>query len=552
MTDLTHKWSVRLGTCLILLAAASFCTGRALGQDADEDASSIFNRAVELKLSAKSMDELEKVVSLCEKALEKGLSDDEAKLARQMASMTLYEHAFRLSREIFERQPPNERWRTIRSFALKDIEKALQLDPNLGAAYLLTARLESLPGGDTDKAKEFLAKAIELLKNDDTLLSQALMTRAQMEGDLESRIKDLDRAIQLDENNTEAWRTRGLLYMASDQSDKALDSLLKLLERNPDDLVAHQAVAEVLAEMKKFDEAMEHVSKVIEANPKSSLPYQLKARILLAQEKTDEAIAVLNVAVDANPSDANTYLLRATARTIKEEYEAARADVNRAMELNPNSSQAVLQRALLNAAQDKYPQAIQDLETILASNPQNHVLRLQLGYFYVSDKRPSKAVEVFTQVIDAEPQNAKALRARGDAYLSISKQKEALADYEAALKADPEDSGLLNNLAWLLATSPDASIRNADRSLELANKACELTQFKEAHILSTLAAAYAEKGDFETAIKWSTQAVELGGEQRDQLKKELENYERKEPWREVQSTEEKPSTEPPSADEILK
>jgi len=81
--------------------------------------------------------------------------------------------------------------------------------------------------------------------------------------------------------------------------------------------------------------------------------------------------------------------------------------------------------------------------------------------------------------------------------------------------------------------------------LEAGLKACELTEYKKSHILSTLAAAYAELGQFEKAVEWSTKAVELGGkeqnEQLDQLQLELKGYQEKKPWREKKETEEKQS-----------
>ena len=71
------------------------------------------------------------------------------------------------------------------------------------------------------------------------------------------------------------------------------------------------------------------------------------------------------------------------------------------------------------------------------------------------------------------------------------------------------------------------------KAIALATKACELTKYKEAHIVSTLAAGYAEKGDFKTAIKWSLKAVDLGeGETKENLKKELKSYQAGKPWRE--------------------
>ncbi len=150
-----------------------------------------------------------------------------------------------------------------------------------------------------------------------------------------------------------------------------------------------------------------------------------------------------------------------------------------------------------------------------------------------------------------------ALRGRADAYLSIGKQAEAIVDYELAYSVDPEDDGVLNNLAWVLATSPKDKLRDATRAIQLATKACEMTEYRQAHILSTLAAAFAEAGDFDKAVEWSTKAVELGKaeaieqkniEIEDQLQQELENYQQKKPWRELQEMEEEGSNAPQDDD----
>jgi len=85
-------------------------------------------------------------------------------------------------------------------------------------------------------------------------------------------------------------------------------------------------------------------------------------------------------------------------------------------------------------------------------------------------------------------------------------------------------------------------LRDGKRAIELATKACEVTDYKKPHILSTLAAAYAETGDFKTAIKWSTKAVEMGSKDEEvdeQLKNELKSYQEKKPWRERQTVDEK-------------
>jgi Tfp pilus assembly protein PilF len=132
------------------------------------------------------------------------------------------------------------------------------------------------------------------------------------------------------------------------------------------------------------------------------------------------------------------------------------------------------------------------------------------------------------------------LRGRADTYLGIGKHAEALADYEKAYQLNKEDSGLLNNFAWVLATSPVDKVRNGRRAIELAAEACRLTDYKQAHILSTLAAAYAEAGDFDKAKEFSQKAVDEGREKlKPALRKELDSYKARKPWREFKTGNEK-------------
>jgi tetratricopeptide (TPR) repeat protein len=140
----------------------------------------------------------------------------------------------------------------------------------------------------------------------------------------------------------------------------------------------------------------------------------------------------------------------------------------------------------------------------------------------------------------------------------MGRHSEAIKDYEQALQfgiANPSlKSGVLNNLAWVLATSPDDSLRNGKRSIELATEAASLSDYKEPYILSTLAAAYAEAGDFEAAIEWSKKAIDLGrrGEHDNvkQLEQELNSFEKKEPLREKQESLENKAPLLPSEDLI--
>ncbi len=109
---------------------------------------------------------------------------------------------------------------------------------------------------------------------------------------------------------------------------------------------------------------------------------------------------------------------------------------------------------------------------------------------------------------------------RGIARDHENKCNEAINDYESAIGADPSYARAYNALAWLLATCPTVEVRNGAKAVENATKACELTNWKNTDYLETLAASYAEAGNFDEAIKWQQKAMDLLGKEersRDQL-----------------------------------
>ena len=208
---------------------------------------------------------------------------------------------------------------------------------------------------------------------------------------------------------------------------------------------------------------------------------------------------------------------------------------DRALKLAPDLTEAMRLRAVILAGSGKFAEAATQLEQLHRESPADENVALQLALFYNAAKRPHKAVQMFDKMLAEKPGNADALRGRADALLSIGKQDQAIADYEKVLAQDPKDAEVLNNLAWVLATSPEAKLRNGKRALELATRSAELTSYKQAHILSTLAAAYAEQGDFDSARKWSQKSVEIGKESlKEELGKELKSYQANKPWREFQ------------------
>jgi Flp pilus assembly protein TadD len=94
--------------------------------------------------------------------------------------------------------------------------------------------------------------------------------------------------------------------------------------------------------------------------------------------------------------------------------------------------------------------------------------------------------------------------------LSAQRQaREAMVEYRKALALDDQLSPACNNLAWMLAVHPDPQIRNGKEAVELAERACRLTNDEQPFYLGTLAAAYAEAGRFSDAIATAEKARDL-------------------------------------------
>jgi Tetratricopeptide repeat len=128
---------------------------------------------------------------------------------------------------------------------------------------------------------------------------------------------------------------------------------------------------------------------------------------------------------------------------------------------------------------------------------------------YEDNKEYDKAIADYSEAIRLEPTHGAAFIGRGIAYTGNKKYDKAISDFSEAIRLDPSSAYAYSNLAWVLATCPEAVLRNGEKAIENATQACELSHWKNANHLDTLAAAKAESKNFDEAVKWQKKAMDL-------------------------------------------
>ena len=162
------------------------------------------------------------------------------------------------------------------------------------------------------------------------------------------------------------------------------------------------------------------------------------------------------------------------------------------------------------------------------------------GSVLFAEGRIDEAIADWEKALQLQPNDADAHTGLGNAFLRQGLLKEAIAHYERALTLSPQDPHSRNNIAWVLATASDPSIRDGARAVEFAQQAVMLSGGRDPHFIRTLAAAYAESNRFSEAIAAAEQGITIAalqGKSRlaNTLKKDIILYREHIPLRELES-----------------
>jgi tetratricopeptide (TPR) repeat protein len=207
-----------------------------------------------------------------------------------------------------------------------------------------------------------------------------------------------------------------------------------------------------------------------------------------------------------------------------------------AIRLDANYMAAYRNRGFAYARAANYELAIKDYSEVIRLKPTGETWEAyqNRGILYGRTGRYQLAVEDFDNAIRLKP-TATAHNGRGNAYRFLGLYEQALESFAQALRLDPRFVSAYNNQAWLLATAQDARYRDGKKATELALRACELSNWKRADYIDTLAAAHAEAGNFAEAVQHQEKALTIGRlteAQGEKARARLELYRQGKPYRE--------------------
>ena len=293
---------------------------------------------------------------------------------------------------------------------------------------------------------------------------------------------------------------RAMFFQKRKRYDEAVVAWRQVLATDPEDAVANRNLAgallasghheEAAAQSRKAREVELH--KEVEDHPGNPAAYNELGVLLLDGGQAADALAEFRKAIDLDPGSAAAHTNLGAALAATGESERAREELARAIQL-----------------QSRYAPA-----------------HYQLGVVLAGDGKMVEAVGQWREAVKCDPAYPQAQEALAGALYSQGETAEALAHWRSAIDLAPTDAAALRQAAWILATSSQASLRNGQEALALAVRAAEVSGTRDAAVLDTLAAAYAESGRFAEAVLTAQRALALADAKlAESLKRRIAGYE---------------------------
>ena len=332
-------------------------------------------------------------------------------------------------------------------------------------------------------------------------------------GKTDEAIAQLRKAVLYKPRYPEAQNNLAIVLAGAGHPDEAIAHYRQALEDNPGYAEAHNNLGRALMEEHHVPEAVEQYEDALTINPQYTEAHNNLGYALAAEGHLDEAVDQYRQAIEGDPRYAHAYNNLGLTLAMQGKLDEAIADFVKAVELDAAyaGAEGNLGHALLS--KNDLDRAIPHLQRALDIGPETADVHNNLGIALAEKGQTAAAIPHFERALQLSPNLVEAHYYLGMALVMDGQKGEGLAHWRQALRREPDNVPVLNETAWVLATSTDAALRNGAEAVPLAEHAVQLTAGREPEILGTLAAAYAETGRFGKAIEVEQQATDLAGQQ---------------------------------------
>ena len=307
------------------------------------------------------------------------------------------------------------------------------------------------------------------------------------------------------------------------------------LTNNPGCWMAHYNLGIALHDRGESDQAITHYRQAIALRPGYAEAHYNLGRLLAEKGESNDAINHYEAALAINSADAEAHNNLGATLFQAGRVDDAIAHYQKALVVRPDFTNASCNLAAALLSKGDIDGAISYYLACVAALPNHAEAQYNLASALFRKGKLDEAIVHYEKALELLPENPDAHANLGSALLAKGRVVDAITHYKEALRLAPENVAAQSNLAWLLATSPDPSLRNGPEAVLLAEQASRSPGGKRPLILRILAAAYAEAGRFPEARDTAHEALRVADEQgnstlRDLLRKEIALYELDRPF----------------------
>ncbi len=516
----------------------------------ENEGDKLLDEAVLTKIAAVNLKDSDKVLELCNKALEKGLNPKNVQIAQELIRATLLQRITLLSEALRSGRFSNpQEVKMVISLATNDMEKIRSTlpknkkgeadDQNFDGAdifWFAQATLSAFSGEDDSVTSKAIVIAKKLNADNPARLAQLLFLEAMVKDDSQARLSLLQQAQKEDPESTIIQRALAKTYGELKMYDKAVKIAEPLLEGDPEDPMLLAIMADYYTSIKDSRKTLEILNKLDKMAPGNEAILWQKIKTALDLQDYPLMMELSTKVLKSDPQNEPLLLFRANYLFKEKKYDEAIRELDQLLFFNEKSIEAQTFKAAILCKKDKanFADARKLIDPIIGNpNSDAESLKACLPVLHEMDEKVL-TIETLERIVKADPGDYSSLQTLVYAFLDAGNKDKVKPTFEQLVQKFPENETVLNNYSWYLSTNPDDSVRDGKKALECALKAALLSNYKEAYILSTLAAAYAENGDFDKAMEWIQKSSDLCSDKqmKESIEKEKQSYQQKKAWRE--------------------